>query len=95
MSSLIHYPPSPNPCVHNCILPHHLYILEDNKSRVSGGIQQRLHRPLSSRHSNAKEGKAYDWLKNSLVVKTFYLGLKTKSKTSTSKSQVKTKTFEP
>jgi len=25
-------------------------ILEDNKSRVSGGIQARLHRPLSCRH---------------------------------------------
>ena len=32
-------------------------ILEDNKSRVSGGIQGRLHRPLSRRHSNAKETK--------------------------------------
>ena len=32
-------------------------ILEDNKSRVSGGIQARLHRPLSRRHSNAKETK--------------------------------------
>ena len=32
-------------------------ILEDNKSRVSGGIQARLHRPLSHCHSNAKETK--------------------------------------
>ena len=32
-------------------------ILEDNKSRVSGGIQARLHRPLSRRNSNAKETK--------------------------------------
>ena len=34
-----------------------LTILEDNNSRVSGGIQASLHRPLSRRHSNAKETK--------------------------------------
>ena len=34
-----------------------LTILEDNKSRVAGGIQTSSHRPLSRRHSNAKETK--------------------------------------
>ena len=36
---------------------HVIIILEDNKSRVSSGIQARLSRPLSRRHSNAKETK--------------------------------------
>ena len=39
------------------------FILEDNKSRVSGRIQARLHRPLSRCHSNAKETKLVIGLK--------------------------------